>query len=135
MAGMWDRVILQKKKASLHEILRRHGRWRACSEAHIRGYSWIHMYHNVENISRKNYAKIKNIGGVISVLKTTISKSRIIVDFVIWKQQIGWGPVTSNVDNTMSINPILINVWEKFQCRWIGIMMGKLLEQVLSSRD
>jgi hypothetical protein len=41
------------------------------------------MYHNVENISRKNYAKIKNIGGVISVLKTTISKSRIIVDFVI----------------------------------------------------
>ena len=29
-----------KKKTSLHvKMLRRHGRWRACSEAYIRGYS------------------------------------------------------------------------------------------------
>jgi len=67
------------------------------------------MYHNVEKLSRKKYAKIKNIGGIICE-KTTISKSWIIVDFCYFKAPEWLGTGSSNVDNTKSIMPILINV-------------------------
>jgi len=34
--------VISKKKTSLHDMmLRRHGRWRACSEAKKRGYFWF----------------------------------------------------------------------------------------------
>jgi hypothetical protein len=47
-----------KKKASLQDtMLRRHGRWRACSEAVLRGYFYIARYHNVENLSRGKIRK------------------------------------------------------------------------------
>jgi hypothetical protein len=33
------------------------GRWKACSEAQLRRYSYIARYHNVENLTIKKYIK------------------------------------------------------------------------------